>query len=68
MMHPVVRALRIGHLRFQGCGVMTGRWLERNDVPRCQQEPPAARKRSAPAAVLCQAVYGLVMVCAGITG
>ena len=20
---------------------MTGRWLERNDVPVCQQEPPA---------------------------
>ena len=24
---------------------MIGRWLERNGVPGCQQEPPAARKR-----------------------
>src|SRR6516165_3668956 len=39
--HPVARPLCIGHLRFRGRGVMTGRWLERNDVPVCQQEPPA---------------------------
>ena len=33
MTHPVARALCIGHLWFPGRGVMTGRWLERNDVP-----------------------------------
>src|SRR6516164_6543998 len=40
MTHPVARPPCIGHLRFRGCGVMTGRWLERNHFPGCQQEPP----------------------------
>src|SRR6516225_6215783 len=43
MIHPVARPPRIGHLRFRGCGVMTGRWLERNQFPGCQQEPPSGR-------------------------
>src|SRR5262252_986768 len=45
MTHSVARPPRIGHLRFRGCGVMTGRWLERNYFPGCQQEPLRRQRR-----------------------
>src|SRR5262252_4674800 len=52
MTHPVARPPCIGHLRFHGRGVMTGRWLERNDLPGCQQEPPAFACRGSGAGLL----------------
>jgi hypothetical protein len=48
---PVARPPRIGPPPLRGHGVMTGRWLERNDFPGCQQEPPTARKGRTPIAV-----------------
>ena len=44
MTPPDMRAPRISHLRFPGnAALMTGRWLERNEVSGPQQEPPGAR-------------------------
>jgi len=39
-----MRALRISHLRVSGSrDVTTSRWLERNEVPGFQQEPPVRK-------------------------
>src|SRR5215472_9475398 len=45
MTHPAMRPPCIGHLRFRARGIMIGRWLERNEVPGRQQEPPTAKAR-----------------------